>query len=233
MLCRGFGQPEVEQLGAGLRQHDVPGFTSRCTMPCRCAASSACHDLDRTCQCLREWKRAALESRGQGLAFQVFQDEEVDAVLVDDVVHRTDVGMGKCGDRLGLAIESCAKLRIAREARWQNFYSDRPMEARVGREIDLGHAARAEQPLDTVGAHVAPGLEGRVGLEQRGGELRHRSVDQHRRAIVRDERFHLTPQGIVALSRPRQECLAIAGGAFEDRLVQLGDTPPSLRVHAD
>jgi hypothetical protein len=182
---------------------------------------------------LSERKRAALESRRKGLAFQVFQNEEVDAVLVDDVVHSADVGVGECGDRLRLAIESRTKLRIACEGGRQNFYCDRPTEARVGREIDLCHAARAEQSLDPVRADVAPRLEGCVGLEQRGGKLRHRSVDQYRRAIVRNERFHLAPQAIVTRSRSGQECPAICGVALEDRLVQLGDTTPSVRVHAD
>ena len=38
---RGFARPKSCSLRAGLRQHDVPGFTSRCTMPCRCAGIDA------------------------------------------------------------------------------------------------------------------------------------------------------------------------------------------------
>ena len=38
---RRLGQAEVQQLHARLRQHDVAGFRSRWTIPCRCALSSA------------------------------------------------------------------------------------------------------------------------------------------------------------------------------------------------
>ena len=41
LTVKKIGQAEVEQLRAGLGQHDVAGFRSRCTMPARCALSSA------------------------------------------------------------------------------------------------------------------------------------------------------------------------------------------------
>ena len=171
--CGGFSQAEVEQLRAGLRQHDVPRLhvAMHDAQPMRRIERS--HDLVGIGQCLRERNRAALEARGQGLAFQVFHDEEGDAVLVADIVDRTDVRMDESSDRLRLAVEACPKLRIASEGRRQNFHRNCPMEARVGRQIHLSHAPGSKRALDTVGTDVATRLKDRIGFEHGSGEVRH------------------------------------------------------------
>ncbi len=47
----------------------------------------------------------------ESLAFEVFHDEVLDAVLIADVVERADVRVGELRDRLRLALESLSHFR--------------------------------------------------------------------------------------------------------------------------
>src|SRR5688572_7261011 len=47
----------------------------------------------------------AIEPFGERLAFQILQDEEIDAVMLPDIVHGANMGMMQGGDGQGCAVE--------------------------------------------------------------------------------------------------------------------------------
>ena len=81
-------------------------------MPALWAARQRVGDLDSEAQDLVDGQRPLGEAIGQRLAFEVLQDEVVDAVLLADVVERADVGMVEGGDGAGLALEARAQVRV-------------------------------------------------------------------------------------------------------------------------
>ena len=87
----GFRQPEVEQLHAGLRQHDVAGL--EITMDdagamCDCERVS---DLSSNVERLVQRQGALLQPLFERLPFQVLHDKEVDVVVLSNVEHRANV----------------------------------------------------------------------------------------------------------------------------------------------
>ena len=59
-------------------------------------------------------------------------------------------------DRLRLALEALAQLRIGGERARENLDRDGAVEARVARLVDLAHAAGAEQRDDSYGPSSLP-----------------------------------------------------------------------------
>jgi len=88
---------------------------------------------------------------GQRLAFEVLQDEVVDAVLLPDVVERADVGMVEGGDGAGLALEARAQVRVRGQVFREDLDGYGAVQARVARLVHLAHAACAEAVQDLVG----------------------------------------------------------------------------------
>ena len=131
--------------------------------PCAVRALERVGDLDPVAQHSFERQRAAREPVGERLAFEVLHDQVVDAVLLADVVERADVRMAERGDRLRLALEAEAELRVAGEVRRQHLDRDGAVEARVARAVDLAHAARAERETISYGPRRVPGERGMDG----------------------------------------------------------------------
>ena len=105
-------------------------------------------------------ERPFLEPMGQRLAFQVLHHQEVDAVLVADIVERADVRMAQARNGLGFAVETLARLRIARKMRGQNLDGDDAVKPRIARPVDLAHASGADRRDDLVRAEPGCGREG-------------------------------------------------------------------------
>ena len=76
-----FREAEVEQLGAGLGQHDVAGLEIAMDDAGRWALSSASAISIADLQRVGERQRALGQPRGQRLAFEVLHDEKLDVVL--------------------------------------------------------------------------------------------------------------------------------------------------------
>ena len=94
-------------------------------------------DLGRENEPFGKLQSAFLESRRQGFPFQVLHDEKRGALLLADVIERTDVGMIELGDDARLAIEPLAELRVGRKRRRQYFDCDCAIESGVARFVDF------------------------------------------------------------------------------------------------
>jgi hypothetical protein len=57
-------------------------------------------------------------------------------------------------DRLRLALEAHARLRVARHALGEDFHRHVAVEARVARAVDVAHSARADRFDDGVRAEA-------------------------------------------------------------------------------
>ena len=109
-------------------------------------------DLDAEAEYLRERQRPAFDTRGQRLAFEQFEHEVLGVVLSADVVQAADVRVIERGDRLGLAREARAELRVTRQLRREHLHRDLAVQARIARLIHLAHASGTDQGEDFVGA---------------------------------------------------------------------------------
>jgi hypothetical protein len=80
-----------------------------------------------------------------------------------EVVNREDVGMRERSDGSGLALESRAVFRIARDAGREDLDGDLAIESRIFGAIDLAHSARAEGRQNLAGTEASTGLQGQRG----------------------------------------------------------------------
>ena len=109
-------------------------------------------DLDPEAEYLCERQRPAFDTCGQRLAFEQFEYEVLGVVLSADVVQAADVRVIERRDRLGLALEPCAELRVTRQLRREHLHGDLAVEARIAGLIHLAHASGPDQGEDLVGA---------------------------------------------------------------------------------
>ena len=114
-----FREPEIEQLGAALRQHDVAGLQIAMDDARAVRLVQRARDLNRVSSAPGSSGQARACSRlqpiGQRLAFEILHHQEVDTVLLADVVQRADVRMVQLRDGARFAIEALAQTRDRRQ----------------------------------------------------------------------------------------------------------------------
>jgi len=81
-------------------------------------------DLGGVLEQQRDRQRATQQSLRQRLAFQVFHYQEVSAVVMANVVKRTDVGMRKPRDAARLKFEALARFRVRGHLAGENLNRD-------------------------------------------------------------------------------------------------------------
>ena len=86
------------------------GFTSRCTMPLPCAASSASATWRPRSRISSVLKPPGRDAVLQGLSLQALHDDEGLPLVLADVVDRADVGMVQGRGGLRLTLEALAGL---------------------------------------------------------------------------------------------------------------------------
>ena len=84
------------------------------------------------------------EKFAQGFSFDEFQDEEIDAVLVADIVEGADIWMREPGDGAGFVVEAFAQIGFLGEALGKDFDGDVAAEASIESAVNFAHAAGAE-----------------------------------------------------------------------------------------
>ncbi len=134
-------QPEVEQLRAALRQHDVPGLQVPVDHALPVRGAQGVRDLRGDRQRLLQRQRPFLQALRERLPGEVLHHEEHLALVIADVVERADVRVVQAGDGLRLALEASAAFGVGTEFGQQNLDRDRAVEPRVAGLVDLAHPA--------------------------------------------------------------------------------------------
>ncbi len=93
----------------------------------------------------------AAKQRPQVGPVHVAHGDEEATLRLARLVDRHDVGMVEGRREARLAQQALAEALIPGEIRAEDLERNRPVEARVAGEVDLAHAAAADQLLDLVG----------------------------------------------------------------------------------
>src|SRR5436190_256762 len=110
----------------------------------------------------RERHRSRRAERGESLALQVLEHEEIDVPLAADIEERADVRIRQAANRLRFTVEAGAERGVSRERRRQDLDGDGPPETRIDRFVDLTHAAGTERRDDFIGTQPGAGDQGHV-----------------------------------------------------------------------
>jgi hypothetical protein len=89
----------------------------------------------------------------------------------------------------------------------------------------------AEQVLDAVRTELRTGREVRRLVEHHRRHFEQRPIDHERRAVVREERFDLASQLVVARAGLGQKRAALARFPLENQFIEVGDALPPLGIH--
>ena len=106
-----FASPKSSSFTPDFVSITLPGFRSRCTIPCRCALSSASAISIAVAQRLLERQRPLRQPIRQRLALQVLHDQVLGLALAAHVVERADVRVRELRDRLRLPLEPLPRPR--------------------------------------------------------------------------------------------------------------------------
>ena len=127
-------------------------------MPCSCAASSA----SAICLAIGSASSIGMAPRGdplrQVVALDQLHHEGGHAVGFFQPVDRGDVRMIQRGEHFRFALESREPIASAATTAGRTLDRDLALQLRVGRAIDLAHAARADLRGDFVGPRRVPGV---------------------------------------------------------------------------
>ncbi|MFO0650169.1 MAG: hypothetical protein U0326_28365 [Polyangiales bacterium] len=122
------------------------GFTSRCTTPARCAASSAARGDEHFRR-----PRGAARALARGPRREVFADEELlrevehPGLVVDaHVEHLDDVAMRALHARAGLAAKALHGVGVVGDVREQGLERDASARPRVNGLVDGAHSAATD-----------------------------------------------------------------------------------------
>src|SRR4029453_15098038 len=99
-------------------------------------------------------ERATPEPFSQTLPFETFADEEGRPSVLPNVVHSENVRVIKSPGRARFLLESTESIGIAGKVGQTHFDRHVAPESLFVGAPDLPRAARAEQPLDMVGANT-------------------------------------------------------------------------------
>ena len=150
--------PEIEQLGASGRQHDVGGFQIAMDDAVAVRVGERIGNLNRVAQDLVQGQCAASDPLGQRFALEILHDDELDAVLLTDVIQGTDVRMIDLGDGARLAGKALGPGGRARAGR-QHLERHGAIEARIAGAIHLPHSAGAKRAGDFISAQTGAGSQ--------------------------------------------------------------------------
>ncbi len=107
---RQLREPEVEELHARRREHDVARFDIPVHDAMPVGERDCVGERGRVPQRVGHRQRALQQPIGQRFALEILHDEELHVFLEPHVVERADVRMVQRGDRAHLALEALAAL---------------------------------------------------------------------------------------------------------------------------
>ena len=147
-----FRQSEVHQLGAGFGQHDVRRLQIAMDDALLMRlVQGQCRFLFRSSELDRAAARLSSRRVGESLAFEIFHDQKIGAVLRADIVKGADIRMLKRGNGPRFALHALLQFRVRGKMRRQDLDGDGAVEAGVLGAIDLAHAASAKGRNNFIG----------------------------------------------------------------------------------
>ena len=155
-------EAEIEQLGAGLREHDVSRLEIPVDDSLPVRAAQRIGDLSAVSYDLFHGERTFQQPIGQRLPLDQLHDEELALVLSPDIEERADVRVIERRDCPRLALEAGAELLVHGESPGENLDRHIAAEARVAASIHFAHPASTEGRNDFVRADAAAGQEGHL-----------------------------------------------------------------------
>ena len=230
-----FREPEIEQLHAARREHDVRGLQIPVHDAVAMRVVERAGDLHRIRKCLVHRHSPGRQSGGECFAAEILHHEEIDLVLTPDVVQRADVWVGECGHRPGFAREPRAHRRIYRDAARQHLDRNKAVETGIGGAEDLTHATRAEQSLDAVRAKGRAADQVQTFIEDGCRSRPHRVIQDDARIVLTQQRRDLVAERFIARAGLGEKRVARGRVLLDGQLVDSGDGLPALgsHVHAD
>ena len=138
------------------------GFTSRCTIPCRCAASRAGAACSSQASARAGgWAPSRAQAVLERAAGEVLHHDERPAFPFADVEDRDRSGLaGEARGGQRLALEALADPFVGGVAVGQHLDRDLAPEQLVGGEVDVAHRAAAEPPRGAVAGRQQLGVDG-------------------------------------------------------------------------
>ena len=149
-----LSQTKIEQLRAGLGEHDVAWFQIAVRDSFAMCFIQRIRNLDGVLQYLIERQWTFLETLRQRLAFQILHHQEISSVLLADVVEDADVGMIQAGDGARFAVEPLAQSGSIGKVIGKDFDGNDALQAGIPGAVHLAHPARANCREDFVGAQT-------------------------------------------------------------------------------
>ena len=148
-------EPEVEEFrAAAAGQEDVRGFQIAMNDAVPMRVGQGVGDFDGDADQLARRQRAALQTLGERLSFQVLHHQVGLRRLEPGVVQRTDVGMAERRDGARFGGKARARLFPFVAAPRDDLQGDQPIEPRIARAIHIAHAAAADLLQHEIGTEV-------------------------------------------------------------------------------
>ena len=151
-----LGQPEVEQFGARLSQHDVGGLQVSVDDARAMRGDERVSDGDRVLKGLFHRHRPTGQPVRQRLPFEQLHDQEVDPVGLAQVVKHANVRMVQRGNGLRLALESFSPRGVFSQVMWKYLNRNRPVQTGVYGAVHFAHATCRKRSLESIGAELPP-----------------------------------------------------------------------------
>ena len=153
----GSSQAEIDDLGiVVVPHHDVLGLDIPVHDPCGMGRGQRLGHLADEVHQLGQGGMPGGE-RPQRPALDQFHDEVRLALVLVDIVDRTDMGMVQGGGGAGLTPEPLQRLGILGKPPWQELKGDGAVEAQVPGLVDDAHAPAAEDRFDRVARDLRQG----------------------------------------------------------------------------
>ncbi len=230
-------EPEVEHLHHALRRHlDVGRLEVAVDDALLVRRVERLGHVARIRQRGRDGERAARDPVGQCLAGHKLQDQRGHPVVGLEAVDGADVGMIQRGQDARFALEPREPVAVGGERRRQELDRDLAPERRVAGPVHLTHPARA-QPVENLVAPEPLPEERRAGARRglgEGGGDGHRGRVQKagRRDRLREQRFDVEPQTLIAGAGFGQIRASLTRSVRERRVIERFDPPPPIRRHS-
>ena len=149
-----LGQPEIEQFGARLGEHDVAGLQVTMHDARAMRGHERISDGDRVLEGLVHRYRSASQPLRQRLPFEQFHDQKVDPVGVTKVVKHANVRMVQRCNGLRLALEPFSPRGVLSQVVRKDLDGNRPVQTGVYGAVHIAHATRRKLSLEAIGAEL-------------------------------------------------------------------------------